>query len=71
MCGGWTRHYSYPMATFLYQCPFTRRNVQGWAADDTVSDDRETFVPVTCLACGTLHLVNPKTGKTASGNDKK
>jgi coenzyme PQQ precursor peptide PqqA len=23
----------------------------------------ETYVPVTCTACGCIHLINPKTGK--------
>jgi len=57
------------MATFLYQCPVTRRNVQGWVADDVAAGE-QTFVPLSCLACGVVHLVNPKTGKTA-GNDQK
>jgi hypothetical protein len=25
----------------------------------------DVFVGVTCLACGSVHFVNPKTGKTA------
>jgi hypothetical protein len=53
------------MATFLFQCPNTHRRVQGWVADEPKTDSTQTFVPVTCLACRAIHLVNPETGKTA------
>jgi hypothetical protein len=41
--------------------------VQGFAADNDESEGAgdDIFVGVTCLACGSAHLVNPKTGKTA------
>jgi hypothetical protein len=53
------------MATFLYQCPITRRNVQGWVADEPTAGDTETYVSMKCLVCGAAHLVNPKTGRIA------
>ena len=59
------------MATFLYQCPTTSRKVQGWVEEDATVQDAGTFIPVTCLACGATHLVNPKTGKTAGRSEKK
>ena len=46
------------MATFLYHCPTTGRQVQGWTADDPTADG--TFVTVACSACPQVHLVNPK-----------
>ncbi len=53
------------MPTFLYRCPNTGFNVQGFASNDDKSEsDDHIFVGVTCLACGLVHLVNPKTGKT-------
>jgi len=52
--------------TFLYRCPNTGRNVQGYVADE-VSED--TYESVTCLACRQVHLVNAKTGKVL-GDDK-
>jgi hypothetical protein len=55
------------MATFLYRCPVTGYNVQGFVADDPAKD--EDFVAVTCLVCTRVHLVNPKTGKLA-GDDR-
>jgi hypothetical protein len=54
------------MAPFIFRCPNTGFRVQGLAPDDDVSDGADdVFVGVTCLACGRLHFVNPKTGETA------
>jgi hypothetical protein len=44
--------------TFLYRCPNTGQNVQGWSADE---DD--TYQSFQCIACTRVHLVNLKTGK--------
>jgi hypothetical protein len=49
------------MMTFIYRCPTTGLKVQGHAADDLIGG--ESYEPVTCTACGRIHLVNPKTGK--------
>jgi hypothetical protein len=51
------------MATFLCRCRATGYQVQGWV-DDNPTNDVEAYQPVTCLACGSVHLINPKTGKT-------
>jgi len=52
------------MTTFVYRCPNTGLNVQGWVADDpTEEGETERFEAVSCLACTRLHMVNPKTGK--------
>lgn len=49
------------MRNFIYRCPVTTLNVQGSADDgDTES---EVVVPQTCLACGQVHLVDPRTGQ--------
>jgi hypothetical protein len=38
--------------------------VQGFTSDDDESERADdVFVGVTCLACGLMHFVNPKTGK--------
>jgi hypothetical protein len=52
---------------FLYRCPHTGLKVQGWISDDPTKE--EIFQPVTCTACGRVHLVNPRTGKVA-GTEK-
>jgi hypothetical protein len=56
------------MATFLYECPITKRRVQGWQPDQEIPAAPNTFVSLTCLACGQVHLVNPMTGKTAGAS---
>jgi hypothetical protein len=50
------------METFVFRCPRTSLNVQGFVADDVSSED-EMFISIGCLACGQAHFVNPKTGK--------
>jgi hypothetical protein len=55
------------MPPFIYRCLNTGFRVQGLAPDDDESESAgDVFVGVTCLACGSMHFVNPKTGKTAS-----
>ena len=49
------------MATFIYKCPTTGFNVQGWIADEGTHND--DVRPITCLACQRVHLVNLKTRK--------
>jgi hypothetical protein len=56
------------MPTFLYRCPNTGLNVQGWVSDDPSPDD-DSFRAVTCTACTRVHLVNPKTGKVLAEED--
>jgi hypothetical protein len=59
------------MKAFLYRCPNTGFRVQGLTPDADESERAAgVFVGVTCLACGRLHLVNPKTGETA-GEDSE
>jgi hypothetical protein len=52
------------MATLIFRCPTTGKNVQAWFADDVSADNGESYESVTCMACGQLHLVNRATGKT-------
>lgn len=58
------------MAAFIYRCPATGRDVQGWLADDPSSENGgEVYEAVECPACTRVHLVNVKTGKTL-GDDQ-
>lgn len=52
------------MVAVLYRCPNTGQNVQAWIADRASGTHEETYKSVTCTACGRVHLVNPKSGKT-------
>jgi hypothetical protein len=57
------------MPPFIFRCPKTGFRVQGWVPDDDESAGADNiFIGVTCLACGSIHPVNPKTGKTAGEN---
>jgi len=49
--------------TFIYKCPNTGFNVQGFIA--AKPESAGVYHPVTCVACTRIHLVDPKTGKLA------
>jgi hypothetical protein len=51
------------MAAFIYRCPATGYNVQGFVADDPAMGAEDAFRTVTCTVCGRVHLANPKTGR--------
>jgi hypothetical protein len=54
------------MPPFIFRCPNTGFHVQGLAPNDEESEGvDDVFVGVTCLACGSVHFINPKTGKAA------
>ena len=50
------------MATVLFRCLNTGFRVQGYLPEQK-SDDENLYVPVDCLMCKQVHLVNPATGK--------
>jgi hypothetical protein len=56
------------LAAFLYRCPNTGKNVQGFAAEELCED---TYEATTCLACRRLHFVSPKTGKVLGEGDEE
>jgi hypothetical protein len=55
------------MATFLYRCPATGFNVQGYVSADPTDD--AVFVPISCIVYTRIHLVNPKTGKVLGADE--
>jgi hypothetical protein len=57
------------MRTFIYRCPRTALNVQGWFADEASANEDKTYATVTCLACTGVHLINRSTGKLL-GDDR-
>jgi hypothetical protein len=63
--GAFTVHRS-DMPLFIYRCPNTGLNVQGFTADDLTEGDKQTYEALNCTACKQVHSVNPKTGKVLS-----
>jgi hypothetical protein len=57
------------MPPFVYRCPNTGLNVQGFSAEEVLADD-ESFETLTCLACRQVHLVNPTTGRVLGSDDE-
>jgi hypothetical protein len=44
--------------------------MQGWVADNPNDGKDDThYQEIACIACGRLHLVNPKTGKVLGADD--
>jgi hypothetical protein len=48
---------------FVFRCPNTGLNVQGWVAEHPSQPESESYEAVTCTACARVHLVDPRTGK--------
>jgi len=61
-CAPVARSVSARMTAFLYRCPNTGFQVQGYSPEQT-SDDDSWYEAITCLMCKRVHLVNPTTGK--------
>ena len=52
--------------TFIFRCPHTGFDVEALSEGDVQTGP--AYEPVTCLACLSVHLVDPRTGR-ALGND--
>jgi hypothetical protein len=55
--------------TFIYKCPNTGLNVQGFVAEDPAKADG--YQPVICFACTRTHLVDPRTAKMVGASERK
>lgn len=55
------------MTTFLYRCPKTGFNIQGWVAD---APEPGAYVSVACPLCNLVHLVDPTTGKGPNTDER-
>ncbi len=53
------------MVAVLYHCPNIGFRVQGYTAEQ-ITANYDIYVPVTCLACKFVHLVNLTTGAVLS-----
>jgi hypothetical protein len=45
------------MPGFIFRCPNTGLNVQGWTADDPTELNDDAYETVTCVACTRVHAV--------------
>jgi hypothetical protein len=54
---------------FVFRCPNTGLNVQGWVAENPSEPKSEAYEAVTCTACARVHLVEPRTGKILGSAD--
>jgi hypothetical protein len=61
-------HLGSNMVTFLYRCPSTARNAQGWFADELAEREDEAYQAITCPACHQTHFVNRTTLKVLRAN---
>jgi hypothetical protein len=52
------------MQNFVFRCPVRGVMVQGWTEEEDTGSTR--YLAHSCLGCGGVHLVNPKTGKLMS-----
>jgi len=57
------------MSAFLYLCPNTGQQVQGWSSASPTAP-QGALEAVTCLACGRVHLVDPKAPPLPSEKDE-
>ena len=54
---------------FVFRCPNTGLNVQGWVAEDPSERESESYEAVTCTACTRVHLVDPRTGRILGSDE--
>jgi len=54
------------MSAFLYLCPNTGQRVQGWSSASQAAQP-SALEAVTCMACGRVHLIDPKENAPEKG----
>jgi len=57
------------MDAFVYRCPNTGLRIHAFAAEG-ITEDEDTYEPVTCIMCRQVHLVNLSTGKVLGEDDE-
>ncbi len=56
---------------YLFCCPTTGQNVQGYSEQDPPEAGAPpAYEGVVCLACGSLHIVDPATGRLLTKENK-
>ena len=54
---------------FVFRCPNTGFNVQGWVADDSAEGKADVYESVARTIYTQVHLVSPRTGKVLGTNE--
>lgn len=54
------------MHSFVFRCPLTGYNVQGRVEVQAGDLPEQSYRATDCVACRSVHLVNPRTGKLMS-----
>lgn len=54
------------MGTVLYRCPNFGMATHAWIDDVTAAAEENVFLPIVCVACQRMHLLNPRTGRLAT-----
>ncbi len=57
--------------SIVFICPKTGLQVQAWLAAFPCDGPGETYQSVKCIACGGVHLVNPKNGKVLAAEEQQ
>jgi len=59
------------MVPFVYRCPATGYNVQGFIPDSRSDKAGDAALPVSCALCGRIHLIDPKTLQVPAAGARK
>ena len=57
------------MANIVFRCPKSGQFVQQWV-DDEFYGGKDSYLPVSCPACGNTHFVNRSTSKLLGHDDE-
>ena len=57
------------MANIVFRCPTTKEFFQHWV-DEESSGRKDSYLPLTCPACGRTHFVNRRTAKLLGHEDE-
>jgi hypothetical protein len=69
--GAASRDIGSKMGTFIFKCPTTGFNVQGFVAEDVGAGAADNdWVSIKCAVCTQIHLVHPVSGKVLGSDDE-
>ena len=57
------------MANIVFRCPTTKEFFQHWVDEESFGR-KDSYLPLTCPACGKTHFVNRRTAKLLGHEDE-